>query len=402
VSFDGSLSYDGDGTIVSHEWDFGDLSNDSSTSINHTYTAAGDYTAWLTVTDSDGASASEAVLITVSEPVPNNPPVAIAVVATIDGLSVAFDGSHSYDLDGNRIISSYDWDYGDGNTGTGIYPNHVYSSAGNFTATLTVTDDEGGTGTDTVAITVADPPPTLPSEADHLASGEIAGAGTVSGDYTMTWADGAGFQSITEKVSGGKRNKRYSYLAHTWQFSVTAGASVTVYANAWSGGSADGDSFRFEWSTSASNGFQTLFTVNSSTESTSTQSVVIDDTGTLSGPVYIRVVDTNDTAGNIALDTVHVDQLYIKTVAGDGDPPVMPSGITLDAVGYKVKGKQQVDLTWSGAGTSVDIYRDSEVITTGTDGAHTDNIGVKGGGSYTYKVCEFETTNCSDPLTVVF
>jgi len=500
VNFDGSMSYDGDGWIVSWEWDFGNGSIGSGITSTHTYTVVGNYTAWLTVTDNDGASTSEAELISVTEPVPNNPPVAIVVASvTIDDapLRVDFDGSHSYDLDGNRIITSYDWNFGDGNTATGIYPTHVYMSAGSFTATLTVTDDEGGTGTDTVAITVSDPPAPPPaSETDHLAGSEIAGAGTVSGDYTATHADDEGaIQIITEIESGGKKNKRYSYLDHTWQFSITAGASVTVFANAWSGGSV-GDNFLFEWSTSSSSGFQTLFTVDNISNSGSTQSVLIDDTGTLSGIIYIRVRDSDRTAGNKILDTVYVDQLFIKTVAAAGDPPAAPSGlavtaptsssltlswsdnstdetgftverstdginfsmlttlgadttsyvdtslsgnttywyqvlassasgnslpsnvasgttlvgsnITLKATGYKVKGKQQVDLTWEGFAvtvTDVDIYRDNmmtPLITTANDGNHPDPIGVKGGGSYVYKVCEADFSNCSAKVTVVF
>jgi serine protease len=85
-------------------------------------------------------------------------------------------------------------------------------------------------------------------------------------------------------------------------------------------------------------------------------------------------------------------------------PPPPPSDFTLSAVGYKVKGVQTVDLTWSGAtSTSVDIYRGSTKITTANDGAYTDDIGAKGGGSYTYRVCEEgTTTTCSNEVTVVF
>ena len=495
VSFDGSLSYDGDGTIVSYQWDFGDGNIASGISTAHTFTVAGNYTAWLTVTDDDGATASEAELITVTEPVPNIPPVAIILAAPVNGdapLSVDFDASNSYDLDGTGEITAYDWDFGDGNTGSGIYPSHVYTSVGNFTAILTVTDGEGGTGADTVAITVSEPPP--PPETDYLANGEIAGAGTVTGDFTATWADDAVSQALTERVSGGKKNDRYSYVEHSWQFYITAGASVTVLANAWSGGSSDGDNFLFEWSTSVNSGFQTLFTVDNTSGPASMQSKLIDTTGTLSGVIYIRVRDTDHTAGNKALDTVNIDQLFIRTVTAAGDPPAAPSGmtvsapasssltlnwvdnsvdetsftiersddgvtfsalpalpadttshtdtglsgnttywyrvfasnasgssavsnvasgmtlagstITLSADGYKVKGKKKVDLTWGGTEVvNVDIYRDDMVnphVTTGNDGFFTDAITTKGGGSWTYRVCEAGSSNCSDTVTVVF
>jgi subtilisin len=79
-------------------------------------------------------------------------------------------------------------------------------------------------------------------------------------------------------------------------------------------------------------------------------------------------------------------------------------GISLTATGYKVKGRQSVDLAWSGAtSTNVDVYRDGvKITTTANDGAHTDNIGKVGGGSYTYKVCEAGTSTCSNEATVVF
>lgn len=80
------------------------------------------------------------------------------------------------------------------------------------------------------------------------------------------------------------------------------------------------------------------------------------------------------------------------------------SGITLSASGYKVKGLQKVDLSWSGASsTSVDIHRNGAlIVTTANDGFHTDNIDKTGGGSYTYKLCEAGTSTCSNEAAVTF
>jgi PKD repeat protein len=355
------------------------------------------------VMDNDGDTNTDSVVITVLAPVPNQVPVALISAIPTSGttpLDVSFDGSLSYDGDGDII--SYQWDFGDGNSGTGISTAHTYTAAGSYTAWLTVTDDDGDTGSDTVVISVSEPPP--PPETDHLASGEIAGAGTASGDYTMTWTDDTASQAITERVSGGKKNKRFSYLVHTWQFSVSAGASVTVFANAWSDISSEDDSFVMEWSTNSSTGFQTLFTVDN--DSASTQSKLFDSSGTLSGTVYIRVRDTDSTVGNTALDTVYIDQLYISTATVAGDPPPEPSGITLSASAYKVKGSKTVDLVWDGStAVNMDIYRDdmvTPILTMGNDGAYSDSIDAKGGGSWFYKICEEGTSNCSDTVTVVF
>ena len=78
--------------------------------------------------------------------------------------------------------------------------------------------------------------------------------------------------------------------------------------------------------------------------------------------------------------------------------------ITLSVTGYKSKGLQKADLSWSGAnGTQVDVYRDGAYITrTANDGFHTDNIDQRGGGSYTYKVCEAGTSTCSSEQTFAF
>ena len=79
-------------------------------------------------------------------------------------------------------------------------------------------------------------------------------------------------------------------------------------------------------------------------------------------------------------------------------------GFTLSATGYKVRGVQHADLAWSGASSSqVDIVRNNTTVTTEpNNGAYTDNIGQRGSGSYTYRVCEAGTSTCSNSVTVSF
>jgi len=78
-------------------------------------------------------------------------------------------------------------------------------------------------------------------------------------------------------------------------------------------------------------------------------------------------------------------------------------GISLSASGYKVRGRQKADLTWSGASTSsVEIYRDGVLITTtANDGSYTDPIDNRGGGSYVYELCDVGG-GCSNTVTVTF
>lgn len=79
-----------------------------------------------------------------------------------------------------------------------------------------------------------------------------------------------------------------------------------------------------------------------------------------------------------------------------------PSAIELSARGYKVRGNQKVELTWSDTDT-FDIYRDESVIATSiSGGSYIDNIDAKGGGTYTYKICREGTQTCSNNSTVTF
>jgi subtilase family serine protease len=79
-----------------------------------------------------------------------------------------------------------------------------------------------------------------------------------------------------------------------------------------------------------------------------------------------------------------------------------PGGLTLTARGYKVKGVNTVDLSWTGS-SSVDILRGAAVIVHAKSGSsYTDNVGTKGAATYTYQVCSAGTTTCSNTATVSF
>jgi len=81
-----------------------------------------------------------------------------------------------------------------------------------------------------------------------------------------------------------------------------------------------------------------------------------------------------------------------------------PGQITLTARGYKVHGRQTVDLSWSGATSSnVDVYRNgTRIVTTLNDGFYTDSPGGSGHATYTYQVCNAGSQTCSNQATVRF
>ncbi|NQZ88313.1 MAG: S8 family serine peptidase [Colwellia sp.] len=96
------------------------------------------------------------------------------------------------------------------------------------------------------------------------------------------------------------------------------------------------------------------------------------------------------------------DYLTANGCGGGVTPPPVGGDIIADASGYRSKGKNKVNLTWSDAVTSsVDIYRNGSLrTTTANDGQFTDSF--KSYGSFTYKVCDQGTNNCSADVTVNF
>jgi len=166
VYFTGSSSYDpGTCDILSHEWNFGDGTIVVGVpDLTHIYGDNGVYTATLTVRDDEGAEDTNSITINVNNFAPevNDLGYYWCDENTVRTLLV-----QNINDPGSDDITIH-WDFGDGYTQTTIYYNdgmgpdpypspshnpvvdfeeytdHIYGDNGEFTLTVTVTDDDGG------------------------------------------------------------------------------------------------------------------------------------------------------------------------------------------------------------------------------------------------------------------
>lgn len=128
----------------------------------------------------------------------NQAPTA-AFTDTVTGLRVAVDGTGSSDVDG--VVAGLAWDFGDGTTVTGATATHTYAAAGTYRVRLTVTDEDGATGTTERSVTVTDPPVEPPADQSPTAVFTSAVA-----DLAVT-VDGSGSSDPDGPVA-----------AHDWDF----------------------------------------------------------------------------------------------------------------------------------------------------------------------------------------
>lgn len=221
VAFDAStLSSDPDGTIEQYAWDFGDGTTDttSGATVTHTYSGSGTHTVTLTVTDDNGATGTFSTPVSVLAP--NLPPTASFVMNTDENPTIHLDASSSTDSDGT--IDSYNWDFGDGQVGTGQTISHTYAQTGDYTITLTVTDNRSGTAvaTEQMSVSVPNTPPVadFSSTVAGLSVSYVATASDANNDeLSYVWDFGDGH---TDATSGALVTHDYQ-VAEATTFSVS-------------------------------------------------------------------------------------------------------------------------------------------------------------------------------------
>ncbi len=209
VTFNGGNS---SGERLNYHWNFGDGTTADGVNVSHRFLAAARYTVMLTITDSAGNTATARHAVLVSKGSAHNiPPKTVISATTSVGaspLTVRFDGSKSSDADGDTL--TYSWNFGDGSSKNGNTPSatHIYTVAGTYHATLTVSDGTDQTTSRSIPVLVAEGSPItgLPAAAItvHQTSGPPPFAVLFNGSsskpsskakrivkYTWTFGDGS-------------------------------------------------------------------------------------------------------------------------------------------------------------------------------------------------------------------
>lgn len=141
----------------------------------------------------------------------NTPPIARAngPYTGRGGTPVQFSSTGSSDPDGS--IASYAWTFGDGASAAGATPSHTYTTAGTYTARLTVTDNLGATASDQATVTI-------------IANNNQSPVARITGPTTGTVGATLTFSGSTSSDADG------TIAGYAWDFGDTqtgSGASVT-------------------------------------------------------------------------------------------------------------------------------------------------------------------------------
>jgi len=141
TDFTDSSSITGGGSIVTYQWDFGDGSNSTVQNPTNLYNNDSVFNVSLTVTSDSGCIDSVVLQVQVFDV-----PIAGFTATDMCLNDTVFFSSTS--IIGNGVITSWSWDFGDGNTSTTENPWHLYSTDGIYSVSLIVTS--GNSCSDTI------------------------------------------------------------------------------------------------------------------------------------------------------------------------------------------------------------------------------------------------------------
>ncbi|MET0838371.1 MAG: PKD domain-containing protein, partial [Marmoricola sp.] len=352
--------------------------------------------------DSSAQGLTMSLLLTpAGPPPPNQDPVANATMVGCTDLTCSFDGAMSTDPEGSAL--TYDWDWGDGTAhGTTATPSHAFSSGGNKTVTLTVSDPQGATGVDTVTATPTNPPVNTAPTARITNAGctglSCSVDGSTSSDpdsdtltYDWNWGDGtahsttanpahtyatAGSKTVTLTVNDGKG---HTATATTTLSPTTSAGSVGFVGATNNNGNKANHSIAVPAGTQVGDTLLLFFTANSTgpvfAGPAGWTEVLTDGSTGATGKLYTRTATAADLGATATVTSRNPDgttyfvksDVTLAAYRGAGTPAISASAIAGQNTAAAVHQTPTVSST-SANSWLVSFWTDKSSTTTGWTG----------------------------------
>jgi len=178
VPFTDLTTVSGGATITGWSWDFGDAGTSTVQNPSHAYPGQGTYNVVLTCTSSVGCVSSFTAPVTIGVG-----PASVFTANTVcPGATTVFNNTSTGG-------TTYNWNFGDGNTSTVLNPTNTYSASGTYVATLAVHGTGTCVATSTLNVTV-NPLPTVTATGGSICNGAGPVNITGGGAATYIWNPG--------------------------------------------------------------------------------------------------------------------------------------------------------------------------------------------------------------------
>jgi gliding motility-associated-like protein len=153
ITFNSTSTINAPGTINSYNWNFGDNTSGSGSSVSHTYNSPGNYNVTLIVNSNNSCADTITQQITVY----NNPTASFTHLDVCLGNAVNFTNTST--VNAPDVINSYLWAFGDGSpTSTSTNPSHLYLNPGTYSVTLIATTANSCSDVTSINVNVYDAP----------------------------------------------------------------------------------------------------------------------------------------------------------------------------------------------------------------------------------------------------
>jgi len=172
IEFNASNTWDTPSDLkkLEYYWNFDDGTDGMGVTHTHNYSQKGTYTVILQVIDDNGETGTDSLTVIINNLSPL-PVIEVSEIIANEDDELFFNGSSSYDSDGEII--DYHWDFGDGVTGKGVSIFHTFTVSGDYPVTLTVDDDNNAVSVTTINVRINNlPPVAIASEFIEVYQGE--------------------------------------------------------------------------------------------------------------------------------------------------------------------------------------------------------------------------------------